>query len=395
MVVTNIQDCVEAQWSSGKLTAWLLKRKSGNSRLRVRRYNKRFFTLDFDHKVLFYAHTANSRKVSTPIPFNEIYDVTTLPGPLTSPTAAEASTRRPSLSKRFSLTSGISKTSAGKDGIIVRAKGRFMELICSSSVEAEQWYQAVQAAMATNNSGIQKSFADDAIICDGKPDLAELETTVGGRTNTEEDESPKPANAAPRPDEDKPPPAQHGTLFDLNADLDNGGESGLDDDCKTPVEVETVEERPNIFQAVDLGFEVGESDSDSDGSLVSDKECEKEELGVDGNASRIHDSDQESPSKLTACHKDRHEGLTLQERLAALEFSDDEDEDDDNPLGLETMRNPETLTPAVLPSMPPVPSLHSLPVDSHKVCGMSLGSLPESPPMAPDDTTIMSASQVA
>mmetsp|Transcript_162727 Transcript_162727/g.517043 ORF Transcript_162727/g.517043 Transcript_162727/m.517043 type:complete len:312 (-) Transcript_162727:123-1058(-) len=40
------------------------------------------------------------------------------------------------------------------------------------------------------------------------------------------------------------------------------------------------------------------------------------------------------PAELGASYKDKNEGLTLQQRLANLEFSDDEDDDEDDPLGL-------------------------------------------------------------
>lgn len=284
MVVAHIQDGSEAQWGSGKLSAWLLKRKSGNSRIRVRRYNKRLFTLDFDHKILSYEHAAMGKKSSKPIPFSELYDCTTLPSPAGSPATAEVPSRRPNLMKRFILPSS-SKTNAGKDGIIVRAKGRFMELICSSPAEAAHWCEALQAAISSSNCGIHKS-EDDVNLHSGKADLAEVETNVGCSServiHTEEDESPYPSKDAP--ESEKPPPAQHGTLFNLNADLDCD-DPGSSDQGKPPVEVETVEEKPNIFQATDLGFEIGESDSDSEESVASSKGIPKEHPAIDDGAS--------------------------------------------------------------------------------------------------------------
>lgn len=43
-----------------------------------------------------------------------------------------------------------------------------------------------------------------------------------------------------------------------------------------------------------------------------------------------------SPAAGGGGYQDRQKGMTLQERLANLDFSDDEDADDDDPLGLKT-----------------------------------------------------------
>merc|ERR1719150_1150777 len=59
----------------GQLSAWLQKKKSGSSVVRVRQYNRRYFTIDFDARVFFYAHAENSKQVSSQIPFADILDV--------------------------------------------------------------------------------------------------------------------------------------------------------------------------------------------------------------------------------------------------------------------------------------------------------------------------------
>ncbi|CAK9061289.1 Splicing factor U2af small subunit A (U2 auxiliary factor 35 kDa subunit A) (U2 small nuclear ribonucleoprotein auxiliary factor small subunit A) (U2 snRNP auxiliary factor small subunit A) (Zinc finger CCCH domain-containing protein 60) (OsC3H60) [Durusdinium trenchii] len=54
---------------------WLRKKKSGTSAFRMREYNKRYFTLDFDTHTFFYTHSEGSKKVSSVTPFADIVDV--------------------------------------------------------------------------------------------------------------------------------------------------------------------------------------------------------------------------------------------------------------------------------------------------------------------------------
>ncbi|CAK0822187.1 unnamed protein product, partial [Prorocentrum cordatum] len=53
----------------------IMKKKSGASMVRVRQYNKRYFTIDFDARVFFYAHSATTKKVNAVVPFADIADV--------------------------------------------------------------------------------------------------------------------------------------------------------------------------------------------------------------------------------------------------------------------------------------------------------------------------------
>ncbi|CAJ1337764.1 unnamed protein product, partial [Effrenium voratum] len=59
----------------GQLSAWLQKKKSGASAFRMREYNKRYFTLDFDTHTFFYSHSEGSKKVSAVTSFADIVDV--------------------------------------------------------------------------------------------------------------------------------------------------------------------------------------------------------------------------------------------------------------------------------------------------------------------------------
>ncbi|CAJ1368699.1 unnamed protein product [Effrenium voratum] len=88
-----------------------------------------------------------------------------------------------------------------------------------------------------------------------------------------------------------------------------------------PAEGATVVETGAVaLQAADFGF-AEEEDSDAKSSS-----SEEEEVGV-GAAEPV------PATRATGGYGDRHEGMSMQERLASLEFSDDE-EDDDDPLGL-------------------------------------------------------------
>jgi len=64
----------------GKYSAWLNKVKSEGTRSKwLCSTNKRYFTIDFEAKVVFYAHSAGQKKVSQPIKFKEILGAERLP----------------------------------------------------------------------------------------------------------------------------------------------------------------------------------------------------------------------------------------------------------------------------------------------------------------------------
>jgi hypothetical protein len=144
------------------MSAWLLKKKSGSSMVRMRQYNKRYFTIDFDSRVFFYAHAEGSKKVSSVIRFADIVDVR-LPDPAAvganaTPAPENTSEKRGSFIRRsFSLRSGGDPKEVTKSKEMAEQAHHFVtlivkdsksvELLCSSASEAQQWHQAFKEAM--------------------------------------------------------------------------------------------------------------------------------------------------------------------------------------------------------------------------------------------------------
>lgn len=64
----------------GSYSAWLKKTKSEGGRGKwLSSTNKRFFTIDFDARIVFYAHSADQKKVSQPIKFKDIVGAERMP----------------------------------------------------------------------------------------------------------------------------------------------------------------------------------------------------------------------------------------------------------------------------------------------------------------------------
>eukprot|EP00439_Symbiodinium_sp_Y106_P081366 s492_g20.t1 len=125
--------CEDAEYR-GQLSAWLQKKKSGTSAFRMREYNKRFFTLDFDTHTFFYAHSEGSSKVSAVTPFADIVDVR----------MPEADLKGDNISE-FSKGSKRGALSFGDAGVLaLQAEG----LGCSSATEASTWFEALKTAIA-------------------------------------------------------------------------------------------------------------------------------------------------------------------------------------------------------------------------------------------------------
>jgi len=145
------------------MSAWLLKKKSGAAMVRMRQYNKRFFTIDFDARVFFYAHAENTKKVTSVIRFSDIVDVQ-LPDPggnmqnMQRTESQQSTGSRPSLLRRsFSLRSNENAAPTAHHFVVVVVRpAKTMELLCSSQAEAEEWHQGFREAMLCG-----KEYSDD------------------------------------------------------------------------------------------------------------------------------------------------------------------------------------------------------------------------------------------
>jgi len=176
-----------APYAREKITGWLLKRKGEGARTRMMSgVNRRFFTLDFQSQVFYYAHSESGKSVSVPTPFCKILGVEPLQGAVLPEGAAEeqqAETVAPSIERtpsKNSMTShfrmpkmpgfGAQKRPVEHHGLAVRTADRRWELLCSSQAEAEVWLEGFREAAviggriyATAEAGSAEKPLDDAI----------------------------------------------------------------------------------------------------------------------------------------------------------------------------------------------------------------------------------------
>lgn len=311
----------------GQLNAWLRKKKSGASAFRMREYNKRYFTLDFDTHTFFYAHSEGSKKVSAVTPFADIVDVR-LPEADKVMDKGDNISEVSKTSKRSFLRRTSSFLTASKDAeeqhllMVMTRPAKTFELLCSSATEAVTWFEALKMAIAMDRS-----------------DVAEAHTTAPS-----EEEKPKgggypisPGAGAPAavdafvsdgdPGETSPPPVR-GTFLDLTLEepATETREASTGAQASVPESATLIEAAgPVALQAADFGFA-----EDEDGSISSASSDEAPKgAGTAGYASGTASA----PAAPTVTYSDRHEGMSMKERLDSLEFSDAEDDDDD-PLGL-------------------------------------------------------------
>jgi len=152
------------------LTGWLQKSKteSGKSRF-LKSSNKRFFTLDFDGQIFYYAHSEGKKNLSMPTPFRHILSVE----PLAAPGMPEALTQKPAATGHCSSRaspaavglhglpfssqavlrnlpsfSGYGKRVAEQHGFSVKLRGKSMQLLCNSKAEVDVWIGGIREAMA-------------------------------------------------------------------------------------------------------------------------------------------------------------------------------------------------------------------------------------------------------
>mmetsp|Transcript_8800 Transcript_8800/g.19684 ORF Transcript_8800/g.19684 Transcript_8800/m.19684 type:complete len:425 (-) Transcript_8800:134-1408(-) len=412
-------------FSHGQLRAWLLKKKSGRSMLRMRQYNKRFFTIDFDSCVFYYAHNEKGRKVSCLMPFSDI-----LGAAVESPSMQDD--KKGLVKRSFSNASNLGE--AHFKVTIHLHKQKKLELLCGSDGEALQWYEAFMTAKARGNVlygtganaeagsmaaaqaawAVARGDAESSGDEQGSPMSGAGQAATGALSALAQQCSPPAASKlgatpvspavqgfapntdgpdaeerrSPGEDTENAPQRQPGMFLDLSVEepaqpaglgnVDTGVMAPHSEGVPNDQVVETVE--AITMQAADFGFEDNDSsDDDSEGS----EPAEMPFFGIGGGADRATSSTDSarqspghsatmssmnmkppSPAGVGASHGvkedadeseegdlqtgdregpltgvgaapakagmhsyvDRHQGLSMQERLNNLEFSDDEDE---------------------------------------------------------------------
>jgi hypothetical protein len=113
---------------------WAYKRKSAGAKSRfLSQFNKRFFTLDFTRGLWFYSHNAENKKVSLPQPFSDLVRVT----PISLPEGGKSS-----------MVGLMSKEPSTANGLLLQTQSKDMEIFFVSRFEAEQWQLQFDRAIA-------------------------------------------------------------------------------------------------------------------------------------------------------------------------------------------------------------------------------------------------------
>lgn len=309
----------------GQLSAWLRKKKSGTSSFRIREYNKRYFTLDFDTHTFFYAHSEGSKKVSAVTPFADLVDVRLPEADKVldkGDNISEVSkTSRVSFFRRPSSFLTASKEEEQHMLMVMTRPSKTFELLCSSATEAVTWFEALKTAIAMERNDVEATTAPSE---EEKPVRGGYPCPGAGAVA----ESISPTSKG---DGDTSPPPVRGTFLDLS--LEEAPATETSAGAQAPggpegPEATLVEAAgPVALQASDFGFA-----EDEDGSISSaSDEAPKDGAGYAGGGHAGYGGS--APAAPAVTYSDRHEGMSMKERLQSLEFSDAEDDDDD-PLGL-------------------------------------------------------------
>mmetsp|Transcript_83438 Transcript_83438/g.210335 ORF Transcript_83438/g.210335 Transcript_83438/m.210335 type:complete len:314 (-) Transcript_83438:2825-3766(-) len=221
-----------AQSTSGwrsPLRGWVTKKKSEGSRSRILcSANRRYYTIDFDAQVVYYAHSETSKEVSVPMPFRDILSVAptsnmTAPPDVGVPVVQEnpneatpggglqRSDSRGSLGSRGSRRprmpslGALTRRPVEQYGLILGTASKTSELFFDSKADAEVWREAFQWAI---DLGSVNASRDDARPEPStQPGSSRTGTTVstptprslGGEEEEEQDrcdESPRSTAAA-------------------------------------------------------------------------------------------------------------------------------------------------------------------------------------------------------
>ncbi|CAE7399291.1 U2AF35B [Symbiodinium natans] len=322
----------------GQLSAWLQKRKSGASAFRIREYNKRYFTLDFDTHTFFYAHSEGSSKVSAVTPFADIVDVRMPEADLKGDNISEfsKSSRRSFLQRTTSFLKATKEAEEQHMLMVMTRPAKTMELMCASATEALTWFEALKTAIAMDREQATEAGHTTASASESeeKPPPAPplrggypTPTPVPAGRGVPEAPIVSPAREEMEAGDISPPPAR-GTFLDLSVEAPS--ELVATPQRGDPVaDGTTVVEAagPVVLQAADFGF-AEEEDSASASSGASTPRDTGAVVAADAPSPAAHGGRRPSGT-----YGDRHEGMSMKERLDSLEFSDEE-EDDDDPLGL-------------------------------------------------------------
>eukprot|EP00930_Biecheleria_cincta_P030137 TRINITY_DN208_c1_g1_i1.p1 TRINITY_DN208_c1_g1~~TRINITY_DN208_c1_g1_i1.p1 ORF type:complete len:195 (+),score=47.54 TRINITY_DN208_c1_g1_i1:72-656(+) len=145
--VQNIEEieCDDARTTrKGSYSAWLKKTKSDNARFKMLQSSTtRYFTIDFDSQMFFYAHSEKQKKMSLPISFRDILGAERL---------ASATSNR--------------KAKNRSSGFVLKTKDRNFELYANSAADAARWTFGLNAARDMGKANAKNGAVEKAKSAD-------------------------------------------------------------------------------------------------------------------------------------------------------------------------------------------------------------------------------------
>eukprot|EP00397_Hematodinium_sp_SG-2012_P001949 GEMP01001954.1.p1 GENE.GEMP01001954.1~~GEMP01001954.1.p1 ORF type:complete len:1337 (+),score=415.75 GEMP01001954.1:95-4105(+) len=273
----------QASTKPRQYSAWLLKRKQSvlAQHFGVAFLNKRYVTLDFDHHILYYAHSPTSRRVSVPIPFSSLLAVT-----------GSAAARRPSVLDPLIKKIGRVET---EHPIVIKTEHQLIELYAQSQEDKKQWVSALQLAMEGGRNSIWSRIRSSDYNLVVNP-LANPKETLTGVAQTAAVDGSNTTAAVEEEEGEPPAPPTPLPFFDVSLEVATSEAAPAAD------EMVDIAERAEgaMYGAADLGFEE-EEENDSRWSETASSE------GKGGRrVSRV----------------DPMVGRSTHERMQHLEFSD-------------------------------------------------------------------------
>mmetsp|Transcript_93480 Transcript_93480/g.260327 ORF Transcript_93480/g.260327 Transcript_93480/m.260327 type:complete len:386 (+) Transcript_93480:57-1214(+) len=343
---------VDPHINRGKLTGWLLKRKSDGVRSRFfRSVNRRFFTLDFEGQLFYYAHTEGNKMASMPLAFRNLLGVEPLAAMLhqgapeepAAPPMQRAGSKvlgskcdASSSSFRVpKITFSALKRPAEHHGFSLQTTGKEMELLCASQIEAEGWIAALQQAIALGAESRSAAESTD------EPQKVDVSTSAGS--------SPE-APLSPRSEEEDSVPEflvpQSTPEAEANMQLEGPllpsprGVEAFAGDLQRATEKEQEAKEVKGVKPSRRGLggllprrlqrHRAQSEAAPDTGVVTSLEFEAALLRDAGNQAWAEEEGDKVASteaaEVSRRYEDKGQGLSLKERLAQMDFSDDEDE---------------------------------------------------------------------
>lgn len=334
----------------GKLTGWLLKRKSEGVASRLfRSANRRYFTLDFEGQLFYYAHTEGNKMASLPVAFRELLGVEPFEASLNDGAIEEQECKGTATHGHTFRVPKISfgalkrPVAAEHHGFTLQTTGKEMELLCSTKEEAESWITAFQEAVAMgaeSRGGIRAESGEkvDLSTSAGSSPKAPLSPRSDDVDSLPEISVPQSATEAAA----KPHQASGEKKPNAQANMQAFGSEPLEDATKEAVKEPPRSGRRGLggllprrlgrsrpAEAARSGSASGEVTScDFEAALLREA---SEEAGDQAWGEARKENEKEAAavatiSEVTKRYEDKGRGLSLKERLAQMEFSDDEDE---------------------------------------------------------------------